>query len=196
MESMHILDFSKENIEGFVMCERNSSKNNIILIGFMGTGKSTIARHLNTLYGMRIAEMDEMIVEQQGMSIPEIFAEKGEDYFRALETQLLADLQKENNLVISCGGGAALREENVALMKQNGYVFLLTASPETLYERVGQDLNRPVLNGYRSVEGVRALMEKRREKYEKAADFIVSTEYLNYRKLAREIKKAFDEKRV
>ena len=167
-------------------------KNNIVLIGFMGTGKSSIARQLHYLYEMEIAEMDQMLVEQEGMSIPDIFTQKGESYFRQIETQLLCNLQKENHIVISCGGGAALREENVTAMKENGYVFLLTASPETIFTRVGQDTNRPVLNGHRSPEGIAKLMESRREKYEKAADCIISTEGKFSRELAQEIMQAFE----
>lgn len=173
------------------MSEQTSKKNNIVLIGFMGTGKSSIARQLHYLYEMKIAEMDQMLVEQEQMSIPEIFSTKGESYFRQIETELLRNLQKENHLVISCGGGAALREENVIAMKENGYVFLLTASPETIFQRVGQDLNRPVLNGRRSPEGIAELMESRREKYEKAADCVISTEHKSSRELAEEIMQNF-----
>ena len=168
-----------------------SSKNNIVLIGFMGTGKSSIARQLQYLYGMKIAEMDEMLVQQEQMSIPQIFSTKGESYFRQIETELLRKLQKEDNFIISCGGGAALREENVCAMKANGYVFLLTASPQTIFQRVGHDLNRPVLNGRRSPEGIAELMESRRKKYELAADYIISTENKSSRQLAEEIMKKF-----
>ncbi len=176
-----------------MMSERTFFKNNIVLIGFMGTGKSCVAHHLHNLYHMDVAEMDEMIVKQEGMSIPDIFSSKGDTYFRNLETNLLYDLQKENHLVISCGGGAALRKENVEAMKQNGYVFLLTASPETIYQRVGHDLNRPVLNGRRSPEGIRALMESRRKKYEATADCIISTEQLTSKEVAQKIMKLFEQ---
>ena len=168
-----------------------SFKNNIVLIGFMGTGKSSIARQLQYLYGMKIAEMDEMLVQQEQMSIPQIFSTKGESYFRKIETELLRKLQKEDNFILSCGGGAALREENITAMKENGYVFLLTATPETIFQRVGHDLNRPVLNGHRSPEGIAKLMENRREKYEKAADCVISTENKSSRQLAQEIMKEF-----
>lgn len=163
------------------------SRQNIVLIGFMGTGKSSVAHHLHELYQMEIAEMDDMIVEREGMSIPEIFAAKGDAYFRALETNLLKELQSRDNLIISCGGGAALREENVKAMKENGYVVLLTASPETIYQRVGKDKNRPVLNGRRSPEGIRELMEQRRPKYEAAADVIIDTNNKSTSQIANEI---------
>ena len=90
-------------------------------------------------------------------------------------------------MIISCGGGAALREENVKAMKENGYVVLLTATPETIFKRVGTDQNRPVLNGRRSPEGIRELMEERRPKYEAAADITVSTDKKNPSQIATEI---------
>lgn len=164
-----------------------SPRRNIVLIGFMGTGKSSVARYLHELYHLEIAEMDDLIVQQEGMSIPEIFAQKGDEYFRSRETALLQKLQMKKNLVISCGGGAALREENVKLMKQNGHVVLLTAEPETIYTRVGEDTNRPVLNGRRTPEGIRELMEERRPKYEAAADLIIHTDQKEPAQIAAEI---------
>lgn len=163
------------------------SRQNIVLIGFMGTGKSSVAHHLHELYQMEVAEMDDIIVEREGMPIPEIFATKGDAYFRSLETNLIKELQKRDNIIISCGGGAALREENVKAMKENGYVILLTASPETIFQRVGMDSNRPVLNGRRSPEGIRALMEERRPKYEAAADVIITTDNKSTSQIASEI---------
>ena len=85
------------------------------------------------------------------MSIPDIFATYGEEYFRDLETSLLVELQDRKNVIISCGGGTALRENNVAEMKKNGRVVLLTASPETIYERVKDSDDRPVLKGRKNV---------------------------------------------
>lgn len=167
---------------------------NIALIGFMGTGKSSVAQHLHTLYHLEIAEMDEIIAKREGMSIPEIFAVKGNDYFRSLETNLLLELQQKENLVISCGGGAALREENVQAMKQNAYIVLLTAAPQTIFERVGMDQNRPMLNGRRNTEGIRQLMEERMPKYEAAADIIISTDQKNPLQIASEIISRLSEK--
>ena len=86
---------------------------NIVLIGFMGAGKSTISDYLSMVFDMRLVEMDQEISERQEMSIPDIFATYGEEYFRNLETELLRELQTGSNCIISCGGGAALREENV-----------------------------------------------------------------------------------
>ena len=149
---------------------------NIVLIGFMGSGKSTVSDYLSTMFDMRLVEMDQEISEREEMSIPDIFATYGEEYFRNLETSLLKELQTGRNCIISCGGGVALREENVREMKKNGRVVLLTASPETIYERVKDSNDRPLLNGNNNVEYIAELMEKRREKYEDAADVVIRTD--------------------
>lgn len=149
---------------------------NICLIGFMGAGKSTISDYLNTLFAMKVVEMDQLIVERQGMSIPDIFEIYGEPYFRNLETNLLVEMQDEKNVVISCGGGVPMREQNVVEMKKNGRVVLLNAKPETILERVKDDHNRPLLEGNKNVEFIADLMSKRREKYEAAADIIIDTD--------------------
>lgn len=149
---------------------------NIVLIGFMGAGKSTVAECMRQAFGMEVIEMDQVIEEQQGMRIADIFDRYGEEYFRDLETKLLIDMQSRKNVILSCGGGVALRERNVAEMKKNGRVVLLTASPETILNRVKNDSGRPLLNGHMNVEYISGLMEKRRPKYEAAADIIVSTD--------------------
>ncbi len=149
---------------------------NIVLIGFMGAGKTTISDYLSTMFDMDIVEMDQVIAEREEMSIPDIFATYGEEYFRDLETNLLIEMQSHKNAVISCGGGAALRERNVAEMKKNGRVVLLTATPETIFERVKDSNDRPVLNGRKNVKGISELMEQRREKYEAAADIVINTD--------------------
>lgn len=149
---------------------------NIFLIGFMGSGKSTVASCLSETYGMQIIEMDQSIVEREGMSIPDIFAQKGEPYFRDAETNLLIEIQAEENKVVSCGGGVALRERNVEEMKKSGKIVLLNAKPETILERVKDDDNRPLLRGNKNVEFISNMMEQRRPKYEGAADFVIQTD--------------------
>lgn len=149
---------------------------NIFLIGFMGSGKSTVASCLAEKYGMEIIEMDQLIVEREGMSIPDIFAQKGEPYFRDAETNLLIEIQSEQNKVVSCGGGVVLRENNVEEMKKSGKIVLLSAKPETILERVKDDDNRPLLRGNKNVEFISDMMEKRRPKYESAADVVIQTD--------------------
>lgn len=149
---------------------------NIYLIGFMGTGKSTVGNVLAAELGAECVEMDELIEKQQQMAITEIFDRFGEPYFRDLETSLVQSLADGKNLVVSCGGGSVLRDENAEIMKQSGTIILLTASAETIYERVKHSTNRPVLNGHMNVAYIRELMEKRRERYETVADVRIATD--------------------
>lgn len=149
---------------------------NIFLIGFMGSGKSTISDYLSEHYAMEKIEMDQTIVQNEGMSISEIFDAHGEEYFRNLETNLLIQLQNKKNVVISCGGGTPMRENNVRQMKKNGKVVLLMASPETIYERVKDSHDRPLLEENKNTAFISDLMEQRRPKYEAAADLTISTD--------------------
>ncbi|MGC4019892.1 MAG: dephospho-CoA kinase [Muricomes sp.] len=160
---------------------------NIVLIGFMGAGKSTVSEYLSTMFAMNIVDMDQVIAEREEMSIPDIFATYGEDYFRDKETKLLIEMQSKKNTIISCGGGAAMREENIVEMKKNGRVVLLTASPEIVYERVKDSDDRPILNGNKSVEFIAELMEKRREKYEAAADIVIQTDHKTVLQICEEL---------
>ena len=160
---------------------------NIVLIGFMGAGKTTVSDYLSTMFDMDIIEMDQEITDREEMSIPDIFATYGEEYFRDLETSLLVELQDRKNVIISCGGGTALRENNVAEMKKNGRVVLLTASPETIYERVKDSDDRPVLKGRKNVDGIAELMEQRREKYEASADIVVQTDHKTVLQVCEEL---------
>ena len=109
------------------------------------------------------------------MSIKEIFAVNGEEYFRNCESNTLIELREKKHMVVSCGGGVPLREKNVELMKNSGYVVWLTATPEAIYERVKDSTERPLLNGNMNVLFIQNLMESRREKYERAADIVIDT---------------------
>lgn len=162
-------------------------KKNIFLIGFMGAGKSTIAHTLKEQYDMQLIEMDEQIEAEQGMKISEIFAEKGEEYFRSLETALLTGLQQQDNTVVSCGGGVPMRACNVEAMKKSGKVVYLSAQPETIYERVRHFHNRPLLEGNMNVEYITGLMNVRLPKYLAAADVTVETDGKAAEEICREI---------
>ncbi|MBR5127067.1 MAG: shikimate kinase [Roseburia sp.] len=160
---------------------------NIFLIGFMGCGKSTIARKLSQKLGLEQVEMDELIVQEQGMPITEIFEKFGEAYFRDIETDLVRRLKAKDGVVVSCGGGAVLREENRKLMKESGVIIWLTAKPETILMRVKHSTNRPILNGNMNVEYIAELMEKRRACYEDAADYKVATDEKSREEICAEI---------
>ena len=159
----------------------------IFLIGFMGCGKSTVARTLSTQLGIPQIEMDEQIVKEQGMPITEIFDKYGEAHFRDIETDLLKRICGQKSAVVSCGGGAVLREENIAMMKAAGRIVLLTAKPETILERVKYNNVRPVLNGHMNVEYISELMEKRRACYGAAADVVIATDGKSVEQICQEI---------
>lgn len=160
---------------------------NIMLIGFMGTGKSTVSRQLSKLLGYEEVDTDQLIVEKEGMPITDIFEKYGEDYFRTSESNTLIELQKRNQLLVSCGGGIVLRDENMKHMKSNGRIVLLTARPETILERVKDSNVRPILNNNMNIEFISDLMDKRKDRYEKAADIIVSTDGKEVDEIADEI---------
>lgn len=149
---------------------------NIVLIGFMGTGKSTVTKYLKQMLAMDEADVDAMIVEDQKMTIKDIFESRGEEYFRSCESKAILSLQTCSQTIISCGGGAVIREENVKNLKKAGPIVLLTARPETILERVKNSDERPILNGNMNVEFIKGLMEKRESYYEKAADVIIETD--------------------
>ncbi len=153
-----------------------ASKDNIYLIGFMGVGKSTVAGELKRLLHRDCVEMDEMIVKSQGMAITDIFDKYGEDYFRDIESRILLELHKKGSMVVSCGGGVVVRSKNIECMKKNGRVVLLTATSQTVYNRVKDSTERPILNNNMSVEYIKELQQKRADKYRLAADIIITTD--------------------
>ena len=160
---------------------------NIFLIGYMGTGKSTVAAYMAKQYGMEVLEMDQMIVDREGMSISDIFAKHGEAYFRDIETKLLIEIQTQENKVVSCGGGVVLREQNVEEMRKGGSIVLLSAKAETILERVKDDHSRPLLQGNKNIEFINDMLEKRRPKYESAADIVIETDAKQVADICNEI---------
>lgn len=188
-------EFEEEILDVFTYIMKNSRKiqakslfgYNIFLIGFMGAGKSTIAAELQQKLEMERVEMDAMIVEKQGMSISEIFDEFGEAYFRNLESNCLIELQKKSQTIVSCGGGVVMREENSDHMKKHGRVVLLTATPQTIYNRVKDSDERPILNNNMNVDYISGLMEKRRERYAAVADITVDTDNKDATAICEEI---------
>ena len=149
---------------------------NIVLIGYRGTGKSTIAELLGKKLSMRVVEMDAEIVERAGKTIPEIAEESGWDHFRDMESRVAADFGSEDELIIDAGGGVIVRSRNIESLKKNGLVFWLTANEATIVERIGGDTQRPSLSGSKSfVEEVAEILAEREPKYRAAADHIVDT---------------------
>lgn len=150
---------------------------NIVLIGYRGTGKSTVAKILGQRLGRKIISTDADIVNETGQSIPHIVEQYGWEHFRDLETQICRSLQHQTDLIIDTGGGLILREENVRLLKTNGRLFWLTADVPTIVQRISGDTQRPSLSGTKTfVEEVEEILTERTPKYRAAADIIISTD--------------------
>ena len=163
-------------------------KNNIYFIGFMGTGKSTISKHMAAITGYEEIDTDQEIVKKEKMRISEIFETYGEEYFRKKETEFLEGMREREHCIVSCGGGMALREENIKLMHETGVVVLLTATPETILERVKNGKERPILNGHMNVPYIQQLMEKREPFYKKAGEIVIPTDGRESLDMAKELK--------
>lgn len=159
---------------------------NVILCGMMGVGKTSVGQILAQKLGRRWVDTDGLIVERYG-EIAAIFERFGEGHFRDLETEIIKELVQEDGLVISVGGGLVLKEENVALLKQNGKIVYLRASAETLAERLAVGNNRPLLNTGELLPKVQGLLEERAPIYARAADFTVDTEGKTIENVALEI---------
>ena len=146
----------------------------LYLIGFMGSGKSTVSRHMSQMLGVYKIEMDDLLAERAGKPITQIFAEDGEEAFRQMETDLLREISAGEPVLVSCGGGVVLRPENVEIMKSTGTILMLSATPETIYGRVRYSNKRPILNGNMNVAFIAELMAKRDPAYRAAADVTVT----------------------
>ncbi len=150
---------------------------NIVLIGYRGTGKSTIGRLLASRLGRKLASTDAEIVKRAQRTIPEIIAQEGWEYFRDLESEICRELSGHDQLVIDTGGGAILRTQNIEGLKKNGTVFWLTASVETIVKRIGSDNQRPSLTGTKSfVDEIQDVLKERVSKYHAAADHVIATD--------------------
>lgn len=150
---------------------------NIVLIGYRGTGKSTVGKLLATRLGRELVSTDAEIVKRAKLTIPEIVAREGWEYFRELESDICRELASRDRLIIDTGGGAILRAQNVEALKKNGTVFWLTASVETIAKRIGGDNQRPSLTGAKSfVEEIQDVLREREPKYQAAADHVITTD--------------------
>jgi shikimate kinase len=161
---------------------------NIVLTGFMGTGKSKIGRRLAKKLRMSYLDTDELIEEREKDSISAIFKKRGEEYFRRLETKVVKEVALLDNYVISTGGGVVLREGNIRVLKKNAFIVCLFASPEVILKRTKGDEKRPVLKGDDRKERIEELLAIRKSYYEKA-DFSVDTSTLDSKKVVEEIVK-------
>ena len=161
-----------------------------ILLGFMGAGKTSIGKKLAKETGIRFVDTDQMIEEQTGRVIRDIFAEDGEEFFRDLETELLKKLQSETEpLVIAVGGGLPVREINRRYLKELGKTVYLKADVDTLVNRLQGDTTRPKLMGGDLREKILSLMAAREEKYLDAADLVYATDGKSLLQSVKELQK-------
>ena len=160
---------------------------NIVLIGFMGTGKSSISKVLSEMLEMTWIDTDTLIEKKMDMTIERIFDNHGEARFREIETEVIKDVEKNDYRIISCGGGVPLKEENIKHLKSNGQIVLLEASVDTIYKRLKHDNTRPLLKSKISFESIGQMLEQRKKAYSSACDITVSTNDKDTKEVAMEI---------
>lgn len=151
---------------------------NIVLIGLMGCGKSSVAHNLSNKLKKKYIDTDKLIVETANLSINDIFAKFGEPYFRQIESQIILNVSNREDSIISTGGGIVEKVENISNLKKNGTLFYLKTPVEVLYNRIKKDTERPLLKSENPLEVLQNLLE-RREKFYEMADFVINTENKN-----------------
>lgn len=170
---------------------------NLVLIGFMGSGKTSVGVKLSYRLQVSVEDTDKLIERREGRSINEIFADDGEEYFRQLETELLGELAgRTGSRIYSVGGGTPVRDENRALLKKLGKVVYLRVSPETVYERLKNDSTRPLLQCRDPLGRIRQLMEERREAYETCADIIIDADETDMEDILKRIVEEMEKKKL
>ncbi|HEX9898772.1 MAG TPA: shikimate kinase [Candidatus Methylomirabilis sp.] len=153
-----------------------ATKRNIIVTGFMATGKSAVGKALAARLGYAFVDLDTLIEGEAGMAISQIFATQGEERFRAMESRMVEQAARRDTCVIATGGGTIMNPRNLEALKQSGVVIALTAKPETILERLGTGEDRPMLWGGETLERIRCLLAERAPAYAKADLSVDTTE--------------------
>ena len=163
-------------------------KTNIALIGFMGVGKTAVGKVLAEKLRRKFVELDSLIEQKAGKSIPDIFQQDGEAAFRKLEIEVTKEVSKDKNLVIACGGGIVLNKINIDRLRQQSRIVCLTASPKVILKRVsGDGGERPLLKAANRALNIRELLEFRKPFYDRAADITINTSKLDIDAVAEQI---------
>lgn len=162
---------------------------NIVLTGFMGTGKTEVGKILSQRLGYNLIDVDSEIEKEQKMTITEIFKQHGETMFREVESDIIKRFSEIENAVLSVGGGAVLKQENINNLRKKGIIICLTASPETIFKRISNNDDRPLLKVKNPLQKIKELLDLRRSYYEKA-DVIIDTESKSPTNVADEILKS------
>lgn len=147
---------------------------NIVVIGFMGSGKTTLGKRLASKIKYKFVDMDKYIEKKEKMSVAEIFEAKGEDYFRRLETEVSEEMSKKEKYVIATGGGVVNNPENMKFLCENSTILYLKSTPEHIYRNIGKDKKRPLLQVNNKMEVIRTLMKERTPVYEKYAQVTIN----------------------
>jgi shikimate kinase len=145
---------------------------NIVILGFMATGKTSVAKELSNRLGMKYISTDELIEKEEKRTIPQIFKEYGEPYFRKLERKVVKQISKIDNLVIDTGGGVVLNEDNIKDLRKNGILFCLKANPEIILRRTQKDSYRPLLRTNDKLSRIEELLQERQPYYNKIENSI------------------------
>ncbi|NLM12261.1 MAG: shikimate kinase [Epulopiscium sp.] len=153
---------------------KKMSKSNIVLIGFMGSGKSTIGKEIAKRLQYSFIDSDEVVENKIRMSISDYFKRYGEENFRLLEEEIISHIALTTKTVIATGGGVVKNPNNISNLKHNGTIFYLKGSPEYIYERLKYDTSRPLLNTKDKLATIRSLLRERSPLYENASDIIIS----------------------
>ena len=161
-------------------------RKNIVLTGFMGTGKTAAGRELSHILNWKLMDLDNEIMQLKGMSISEIFSVFGEPVFRDIETEMIRVTSARKNIIIATGGGAVLRKENIDMLRENGIIVNLSASPETVLRRTGGSDERPLLQVENPLRRITELLEFRMPFYQNA-DVLIDTECKSPLQVAEEI---------
>lgn len=156
---------------------------NIILCGFMGSGKTVVGNELAKIMGRKFVDTDELIEQEQGVAIKAIFAAHGEDYFRDLEFECCKKVSQMKNCVVSTGGGALTFERNVQALKDNGKIVFLDADFDVICDRIGDSTTRPL---FQDKQKAKQLYDERKSKYLAAADIVIDGN-MSARKTAMDI---------
>lgn len=166
-------------------------KRNVFLVGCMGAGKTTIGRHLARMLDLEFVDSDREIESRTGAAIPLIFEIEGEAGFRDREARVIADLSERSGIVLATGGGAVLRPENRARLKDRGFVVYLRAPLKQLYERTRRDRSRPLLQAGNPRQVLARLVSERDPLYREVADLIIDTEHRTVKSIATEISEKY-----
>lgn len=161
---------------------------NIVLIGFMGCGKSLTSNKLAEILNRKVISTDKLVEQKEGQSIAEIFKKSGEGYFRKVEKEIIKKISGQDGMIIDCGGGVVMDAENMVNLKENGLVIYLSASPESIYNNVKRRSHRPLLDVADPQLKITELLEERKPYYEKA-DVTVNADHRTINQIAEDVLK-------